>query len=116
MKSLWENDEAIFDIAEHLAPPKWIDRDLTPADVAAIIQGGCASGAYMPSVTYYDAAQTMAEYGDEVLQYIENAYGEIPQPKTGMAWSSMACFYLSMAVELWALSIEKELVDALRGV
>ena len=32
--------------------PGWIDQDITPADVAAIVQGGCASGAYMPAVTY----------------------------------------------------------------
>jgi len=34
--------------------PAWIVNELTPYDLAAINQGGCASGAYMPAVTYYD--------------------------------------------------------------
>ena len=81
--------------------PDWITYPLSPADIAAINQGGCASGAYMPAVTYYDAAQTMAEHGDDVLQYIEDTYGELPQIKTGESWAGMACFYLSCAVEMF---------------
>jgi len=47
------------------------------------------------------------------LQYIEDVYGEIPAPDTGLGWGGMACHYLSMAVELWAFSIEQELGSAL---
>lgn len=79
--------------------PTWITQDLSPADIAAINQGGCASGAYMPAVTYYQAGQTMAEHGDDVLQFIEDHCGELPQPDKGESWSGMACFYLSCAVE-----------------
>ena len=35
----------------------------------------------MPAVTYYQADKTMSEQGDNVLEYIENAMGEIPQPQ-----------------------------------
>ena len=53
--------------------PNWIEQDITHADIAAIVQGGCASGAYMPAVTYATAAAVMAEHGDDVLQYLYEA-------------------------------------------
>ena len=89
--------------------PEWIEQDIDTSQVASIIQGGCASGAYMPAVTYYNARMTMAAHGDDVLQYIEDALGELPQPSKGESWSGIAVFYLSYAVELWALSAECEL-------
>ena len=84
-----------------LLQPAWITQELSPADLAAINQGGCASGAYMPAVTYHHAIETMAKHGDDVLDFIEGNYGEIPQPKTGESWSGMAVYYLSIAVELF---------------
>jgi hypothetical protein len=87
--------------------PNWIKQALSPYDIAAILQGGCASGAYMPAVTYHQAAETMAEYGDEVLDYIVNGIGELPKPKDDESWSGMACFYLSYAVELWCMEHEE---------
>lgn len=107
---LWNTETAITEIPGHdITVPDWIDQDISPSDVAAICQGGCASGAYMPAVTYHQALKTMSEHGDDVLQYIEDALGEIPQPKKGESWAGMACFYLSSAVELWASSVEGEL-------
>ena len=106
---IWNTDTAISKIdGLDIAIPAWIDDDITPADIAAIIQGGCGSGAYMPAVTYYTAAQIMAEHGDDVLDYIESNYGPLPDVN-GQAWSQMACTYLSCAVELWACSVESEL-------
>jgi len=81
--------------------PAWINQDITPCDLESIVQGGCASGAYMPAVTYYDALRTMHEHGDAVLQYIEDIRGELPEV-FGMSWSGIACLFLSTAVELWA--------------
>ena len=86
--------------------PKWIDQDLSPNDIAAINQGGCESGAYMPAVTYYTASQTMAEHGDDVLDYLNEVEGDLPTPRNDENWSGMACFYLSRAVEDWCLSNE----------
>ena len=90
--------------------PAFITKDLTPYDIAAISQGGCASGSYMPAVTYVLASETMAEHGDDVLEYIEDSYGELPQPPIGTSWSAMAVFYLSIAVELWC-SANEDLAD-----
>lgn len=98
--------------------PAWIHSDHFDADVLSdpshedhaemvsylqdICQGGCASGAYMPAVTYHQALATMNEYGDEVLPYIEGNYGEIPTAPEATSWAGLACHYLSFAVELWA--------------
>lgn len=107
---LWNTETPITEIEGlEISVPEWIDQDISPCDVASIIQGGCASGAYMPAVTYHSARETMNEHGDDVLQYIEDAMGELPAPKAGESWSGMACFYLSCAVELWAASVEGEL-------
>lgn len=110
---LWNTETPIAEIEGlDIDIPAWIERDISPNDVAAICQGGCASGAYMPAVTYHTALKTMAEHGDDVLQYIEDAMGELPALPTGrnsLGWAGMACFYLSAAVELWTSSIESEL-------
>ena len=118
LDALWNDDEPIksrmaqWDID---AIPAWIDQNITPADVAAICQGGCDSGAYMPAVTYWQALETMGTHGDEILGYIENALGEVPAPSAttpaGQSWSGLACYYLSYAVELWAQSVVEALMD-----
>lgn len=86
--------------------PEWITQPLTPADLAAILEGGCASGAYMPAVTYHQAMETMGEHGDDVLEYVEGVLGEMPAPPNGASWSQVSTFYLSFAVELWCLEHE----------
>jgi hypothetical protein len=104
---LWNNEDPIAHIPHlGLDVPAWISDDISPYDVAAICQGGCASGAYMPAVTYSKALATMAEHGDDVLQYIDDALGELPAPPSDASWSGLAVFYLSTAVELWASSAE----------
>jgi len=82
--------------------PSWIDEGLEFYDIESIQQGGCASGAYMPAVTYHTATQTMGEHGNDVLQYIEDTYGELPEIPKGESWGGIAVFFLSVAVELWA--------------
>jgi len=89
--------------------PRWIEQDIDVNDVRAIIQGGCASGAYMPAVTYYQALKTMSEYGDEVLETLEGL--ELDSNFLGLSWSGMACYILSAAVEQWACAIEDELAE-----
>lgn len=81
------------------------------SELQAIQQGGCASGSYMPAVTYYTASKTMAKYGDEVLDYIESQLGELPTSPKGESWRGMAVFYLSYAVELWASQFDLTNVD-----
>ena len=89
--------------------PDWITQALSPADIAAINQGGCASGAYMPAVTYYDANKVMAEHGDDVLEFLED-YEALPDYPQGMNWQGMAVLFLSCAVELFC-SLNTRLED-----
>lgn len=84
--------------------PEWCE-GMTYADANAVTQGGCASGAWMPAVTYADATATMALHGDDVLEYVEDHYGEIPAPPRVESWSGIAVFYLSAAVELFASQV-----------
>ena len=84
--------------------PQWIDQDITPNDIAAILQGGCESGAYMPAVTYHTARETMNEHGDDVLDYLEEFY--VPELPKGISWSGIACHFLSAAVECWCAEHE----------
>lgn len=110
--SLWDHEEPVRDLG--IDVPAWIDPEIDGATVAAIIQGGCASGAYMPAVTYHEALATMNEYGDEILDYIENVYGYVPElsPASG-SWAGIACDIVSSAVDLWAASVKDEIADAL---
>ena len=112
--NLWDHDVPAADFG--IDVPEWIESDITCSDVAAIVQGGCASGAYMPAVTYYQAAQIMAEHGDDVLAFIEDNLGELPKIPEQSSWSGIAVFFLSYAVELWASSIEDELSAAIEEV
>lgn len=94
--------------------PRFIDQEITALTLAAILQGGCESGAYMPAVTYHEALKTMLEHGDDVFETLEEALGEIPKvPDDCQSWEGMACFFVSSAVELWASGIEQEVSDAL---
>ena len=104
-KQLSVNYELRGIVGELTDQPEWLDYELSIADIQAIQQGGCESGAYMPAVTYGRASEVMAEYGDEVLEFIESHY-ELLRPTEGMSWSQIASFYLSVAVELWASNFD----------
>tara|TARA_R100001086_G_scaffold235182_1_gene157986 strand:+ start:256 stop:621 length:366 start_codon:yes stop_codon:yes gene_type:complete len=111
---LWNHEDPIADLTDEITIPRWIDQDISPSTVAAILQGGCASGAYMPAVTYSTALETMHRHGDShdgVLQYLED-FSELPTPDAiggQVSWSGLACLYVSCAVELWASNIEDDL-------
>ena len=96
--------------------PRYIEADITVADVRAITQGGCASGAYMPAVTYWKALKTMNDHGDAVFEAIEDHLGEIPGPTEKTSWAGLAVHYLSTAVELWACGIEDEIEDEIEAL
>jgi hypothetical protein len=106
---LWDHDEPVVDFG--IDVPSWIESDITAADVAAVIQGGCESGAYMPAVTYHEASCTMDVFGDAVLDFIEEATGEICYPESPTSWSGLAVHFLSLAVELWCYGIVDELAE-----
>lgn len=110
------NEEQKYQVQELIDnnTPAWVE-GVDYNDLQSITQGGCASGAYMPAVTYYQALQTMGEHGDGVLQYIEDTLGEIPYPKSGESWSGIAVHYLSMAVGLWAGSMIEQADELMEG-
>lgn len=109
---LWNTETPIKNIEGlDIDLPNWLETDISPSDVAAICQGGCASGAYMPAVTYFDALKTMSDHGDDVLQYLQDNLGELPRPKDDESWAGMAVHYLSAAVELWASGVESQLEE-----
>ena len=97
---IWNDERPVSAHGIHV--PEWIDQDISAQTIAAIQQGGCASGSYMPAVTYHTAAQIMAEHGDDVLEYIESVTGELPTPPRDSSGGGIAVFFLSYAVELWA--------------
>ena len=112
---IWNDERAISDVLAEELVPAWIDADITPSDVIAIVKGGCASGAYMPAVTYHTARKIMDEHGDQaegVLDYLEEVYGDdMPRPEPSESWAGMAVFYLSAAVEGWASAMLQSLED-----
>jgi hypothetical protein len=91
--------------------PEWIDQGITPCDVAAIVQSGCNSGAYMPAVTHYQAREVMNKHGYEVMTFLEDNTGEIPIPTEVQGWDHLAIFYLSYAVETWASLVHESLTQ-----
>lgn len=95
------------DCRHHDIVPPWIEQDIQYDQVMAIVEGGCNSGAYMPSVTYHIASDVMGEHGDAVLEYLDNydLTDEVPLYQTGDSWSMIAVRALSLAVELWASRI-----------
>jgi hypothetical protein len=107
---IWNCETPVIDLL-FCEIPSWIEQDIAPYDVAAIVQGGCASGAYMPAVTYHRAAAVMADHGDDVLDYITQSTGHLPLAPADTSWSGLACFYLSCAVELWSSGIHCELEE-----
>ena len=96
-QEIWDNDEPVGSVID-IEIPLWVQSDISCADIAAIVQGGCDSGAYMPAVTYWQALETMSEHGDEVMDYLY----EPPAVPEGLSWAGMACVYVSAAVENWA--------------
>lgn len=81
------------------------------AELLAIKQDGCASGAFMPAVTYHTALEIMGGHGGDVLDYLDNVLGEIPAPKKGESWHGMAAFYLSIAVEEWCQQFDLDYLE-----
>lgn len=109
-QEIWNCETPVSELLS-VAVPAWIEQDICAMTVASICNGGCASGSYMPAVTYWQANDIMANHGDAVLDYILDALGSIPPADRNESWSGMACFYLSTAVELWAVDMMMQLED-----
>lgn len=111
--ALWNDQTELRELG--IKVPAWIEPDITCYDIAAICQGGCESGAYMPAVTYYKAVDTMAEHGDEIFDVIEQALDSaldvLKRGKDDASWRGMAVAFVSFAVESWAQGIHAQLVE-----
>ncbi len=114
-ETMWNNDTDLTDIERAPDYPGWIE-SMSPCDMAAITQGGCESGAYMHAVTYHTALATMTAHGDDVMEYIERVYGEVPPAFSDVGWSRLAVFYLSLGVELWVSCNIDEVANLLEGL
>ena len=113
MKDLW-TDTPLSDLLPDLEIPHWIEEGLTDSDISAICQGGCASGAYMPAVTYFQARETMNEHGDDILTTMYELGGCDPLQTFNVqeqSWEGFACYLVSYAVEAWASTVLAELED-----
>lgn len=114
-KQLINNDYDLRDFIESIENQPDFIKEMGAIDSIAELQaiqgGGCASGAYMPAVTYHTAIEIMSNHSIEVFDYIESKFGEIPQPQKITSWSGLAVFYLSLAVEEFANSFNLDDVN-----
>lgn len=103
--SLWIDDEVR---SFGIEVPRWIDQDITCSTVAAVLQGGCESGAYMPAVTYHQALKTMEEHDEDILSV--EAWDHAPDVFE-IGWCRLACALVSAAVEAWCAQIADDLAE-----
>lgn len=68
------------------------------SELLAIYQGGCASGAYMPAVTYWSALECMKECSDSVEAQIEHME-EVTWKVSEETFAGFCTKLCSMAVE-----------------
>ena len=116
MSILWDNSDVEIQ-SLGIDVPRWIEQDIDCGMVASVLRGGCASDAYMPAVTYWQALKTMEEHEDAVLDYLEDCgYEELWNiPECNRSWAGIAVYFVSMAVESWCSSMEEEVIERLEG-
>ena len=104
---IWNDETKVREY--QIEVPRFIEQDITAQDIAAIVQGGCVSGAYMPAVTYHVAVDLMTDYDDEIFDTIEDAMGCPPADCLSRtednSWAQMATRFVSLAVEIWASGV-----------
>lgn len=116
-KQLIENGADLRDFVDSLNnQPNYINSMGTIdsiSELQAIIQAGCASGAYMPAVTYHTALEIMSKYSDDIEGEIVDVYpdGLLFTPEID-SWSGLAVKLVSSAVEVWCYRF----ADVLDGV
>jgi hypothetical protein len=59
----------------------------------------------------------MARYGDDVMSYLDDMYGEVPAIPAGYSsWSGLATHYLGLAVECYVSQYDvKRMIEALEN-
>lgn len=110
------------ELAEYIIEqnPEWLEQMSNIeyfTTLASIAQGGCASGAYMPAVTYHSAKMALfCELGESMVEYAVDFLAEIDsldqvaiQLKDGVQY--MAAYLASVAVEAWVYEVEQDVLD-----
>ena len=85
---------------------------LSGTDIAAVIQGGCASGAWMPAVTYWQSAEILQKYEDEILELLAHAGVDMAmlisaEQDNRESYRDLGCKLVSAAVEIWCCRFEQ---------
>jgi hypothetical protein len=106
--SLWDFEEV--EARKYVKVPAWIEQDITLYTIEAVYEGNCSSGAYMPAVDYYESMRTMAAFGDQVLEYIIDTVGSLPEIDSDSSWNGIGILCLSEAVELRVASVRDEII------
>lgn len=88
---------------------------ISPYDVAAILQGGCNSGAWMPAVTYSTATKILDKHEDEILNLIEGC-GPFSFDPGKDSLGGFRCKLVSCAVEAWCSAVESLLEESLEAI
>lgn len=93
--------------------PDWVEQDITLDTCKSIAEYGCVGDQYGPGFLDYEAIQVMNRHGSKVFEYIEETLGKMPELSDDnfRSWGSLACYYVSTAVELWAsqfIDLEEE--------
>lgn len=68
----------------------------------------------MPAVSHAEAVATMAEHGQAVVDYVQDAFGSASNNPAG-SWYDICEWWLTTAVELWASCISHDVVNALES-
>jgi hypothetical protein len=106
---LWGSNVPVSALDEDV--PAWVG-EMSVSQAMAVYQGGCASGAYMPAVTYATALEVMNEHGNDVLAYIEDAgYEDESFSFEGKSWAGIAVAFLSTAVDNYCNGMISDLLD-----
>ena len=90
------------DTSTALQTPPWIEADITPYDLAEIQRNELESTDFWGSKIQPMAQETMSEHGTDILNFIMDRYGKLPDLPKNITWRDMASFYLQHAVRKWA--------------
>lgn len=112
-KQIAANGNLLETVRQLQDQPDWITEEggLELADILSVQQGGCASGAFMPAVTYNTAIEVMTAHGTDIIEYLEDSLGELPTVPHGSTWGGICVHYYSYAVELWCCQFDLDAVN-----
>jgi len=80
-----ENRAAVRKQIEESVEYKWAPTDVET--IIAVAEYGTSSGTWMPCVAYRNAEAVMAEFGDEILEFIfERGADGVPPKEACVAW------------------------------